>query len=280
MKQALDNLRSQICTLKPIQPITDDEYKKFVDNCVVVLMSGGESSRFREVSNTSDANKNAFKLPNGDTMIEMTIRMYKEGGFKNFVVLAYHQAKSLEDILGNGEGLGVNISFSYDPGPVGKGGAIRNAFEKGFISNDNYIIIHNPDDMILNYEGSFPKYVVSGHLQNETEGSVATVVIVEETPYSYTGMNVVNNKVTQIEMYPMVPIPTHIGVTIMSPGTYNYFLKNFDYSKKSDFEKVLFPILSSEGKLSAVSIPEDNWLAVNNLKAYNKLLQVLNISDK
>lgn len=277
MKEALNYLKSQVSSIQPPKKISDEEFNAFTKNCVVALLSGGESSRFKEVQGSSNANKNAFQLPNGDTMIEMTIRMYIECGFKDFVILAYHEAKSLEDILEDESKYGVNIKFSYDPGPVGKGGAIKNALENKSIPLGKHFIIHNPDDLILNYKGSFPKDIVSGHLEGISKGNIATVVVVEETPYTYTGMQINDNNVTQIETYPMIPIPTHIGVTLFSLDIRSYFDRYFNYSKKTDFESVLFPILSKEHKLYATSIPTDNWLAVNNYKSYKKLLEYLNL---
>lgn len=88
-------------------------------------------------------------------------------------------------------------------------------------------------------------------------------------------MKIDNGKVTQIEMYPMVPIPTHIGVTVFSPKSFKYFDKLFYLDKKSDFEKVLFPILSKKRELYAVAIPNECWLAVNNLKVYKQLVAYL-----
>lgn len=276
MKKALRNLKKQTTRIRRPRKVKDDVWNNFVEKATVILMAGGESSRFSEVTNGSKVNKNAFKLPNGDTMIEMAIRMYKQAGFKNFVASVFHGATSIEKILGNGSQLGVNIVYSYDPKvPVGKGGAIKNALLNGSIPKDHYSIIHNPDDVIVGFEGSFPRHIVEGHLHNKKSKTLATVVVVEETPYTYTGMKVVDNIVTQIEMYPLIPIPTHIGVTILSPSVYPYFDKHFDLGKKADFEGVLLPILAKEKKLGAVSIPNNCWIAVNNAKSYKELIKRL-----
>lgn len=275
MQEALDNLKKQISSIKKVSPIPNDSWQKLLPRITVGLMAGGESSRFKEVT---DANKNAFQLPDGDTMIEKTIRLYKEAGITDFVALVFHKGQAIEDLLKDGSDLGVNIRYSYDPGaPVGKGGAVKNALENGSVPKDNYLIIHNPDDVIIGYSNSFPMDIMSSHLEGEKEGRVATVVVVEGTPYPYTGMKISDNVVEQIEMYPIIPIPTHIGVTIFSPQTFEYFDKMFDYSKKSDFEKELFPVLSKERKLNAVSIPQECWIAVNNPKSYKELLKRLNL---
>jgi mannose-1-phosphate guanylyltransferase / phosphomannomutase len=274
MKEALAQLKKQTTKINPPTEITLQEWENFAKNCTVVLMAGGESSRF----GIPDVNKNAFVLPNGDTMIEMTIRLYRDTGIKDFVALVYHKGQIIEELLGDGTKLGVSIRYSYDPDkPVGKGGAIKNAFENGALQPGKYFIVHNPDDVILNFPKSFPKYIASAHLEGEKKGAISTVVVVEETPYSYTGMTILDNKVKQIEMYPMIPIPTHIGVTIFSPEAKEYFDKMFDYSEKQDFEKLMFPVLADEEKLNAVSISNDCWLAVNNPKSYKQLLKALNL---
>lgn len=277
MEAALDNLKQQVADIKDSPQISDEQWQEFVDNTTILLMAGGEGSRFKTVTKDNDVNKNSFKLPNDDTMFEMTLRMYAEAGFKDFVALVYHHADSIEDLLGDGSTLGVNLKYSYDPEkPIGKGGAVLNALLNGSIPEDNNIIVHNPDDLIINYSGSFPRDIVSGHIHGVKKGGMGTVVVVEETAYPYTGMQVVDNKVENIEMYPKVPIPTHIGVTLFSPDVFPYFKELFSLEEKSDFEKVLFPVLSRENRLFATSIPNECWLAVNNPKAFKQLVKYLN----
>lgn len=278
MKDALDLLKSKIATFGNTQPLTDAEWEKIRNKVTVLLMAGGEGSRFSPVAQGQEVNKNSFILPNNDTMIEMCIRSYKEAGITNFVALLFHKAESVEKLLGDGSKLGVNIQYSYDPGkPVGKGGAVKHAVEDGLVPNDHYFIVHNPDDVILDYPGVFAKDVMSAHLQGEKSGAVATVVVVETTPYQYSAMKVSDNFVDQIEMYPMIPLPTHVGVTVFSPGIGQSFMDSFSYDKKEDFEKKLFPILSDKKQLYAVKIPTECWIAVNNPKSFQDLLKRLNL---
>ncbi len=273
MKKALKELRRKINRVRKPKKIKNEVWENFVKNTTIVLMAGGESSRFSEVTNGVAVNKNAYLLPNGETMIEMAIKMYRDAGFKNFVASVFHNANSIKNVLGDGSKFGVSIKYSYDPEkPVGKGGAIKHAINQNLIPKNHYFIVHNPDDVILDFKGNFPRYIVQGHLD---QNRLATVVVVEETPYTYTGMKIINNVVHQIEMYPQIPIPTHIGITILGPEVHSYFDKHFDLNKKADFESVLFPILAKKKQLSAVSIPSECWIAVNNAKAYKQLIKRL-----
>jgi len=274
MQNALDHFRHAIYSPGEQAHISNTELRQFAENCVVALAVGGEGSRLKAETESQHVHKTALRLPNGDTMTERTIRIYKKAGFREFVALVFHQAQSVIDTLGDGSRLGVQITYSHDPEhPVGRGGAVRNALDNGSIPRTKNLIVHNPDDQIIRYEGSFPHDIVAGHLQGLRKGMLATAVVVDGTPYTYTGMKIDHGVIEQIEMYPHIPIPTHVGVTVFSPGVYDYFLKLFDLTKKIDFESVLFPLLAQERRLYSCMIPNRCWLSVNDPKALAQLIE-------
>jgi NDP-sugar pyrophosphorylase family protein len=276
MKSALDNLRRAIYSQGEAVRMSTSELQQFASNCVVALAVGGEGSRLKAVTDSQQVHKTALRLPDGETMTERTIRMYREAGFHDFVALVFHHAQSVIDTLGDGSHLGVRIRYSHDPEqPVGRGGAIRNALDNGSIPRDKSLIVHNPDDQIIRYEGSFPHDIVAGHLAGVQKGMLATAIVVDGTPYTYTGMKIDGGIVEQIEMYPYIPIPTHVGVTIFSPAVYDYFTRLFDLTKKVDFESVLFPLLAQERRLYSYMIPGRCWLSVNDPKALKQLTELI-----
>lgn len=276
MKAALDNFGKTIYSPGSKAHISSAELQQFASNCVVALAVGGEGSRLRAVTDSQQVHKTALRLPNGETMTERTIRIYREAGFYDFVALVFHHAQSVMDALGDGSRLDVRITYSHDPErPVGRGGAIRNALDNGSIPRNKSLIVHNPDDQIVRYEGSFPHDIVAGHLAGVHSGMLATAIVVDGTPYTYTGMKIAEGVVEQIEMYPYIPIPTHVGVTVFSPDVYDYFTKLFDLTKKVDFESVLFPLLARERRLYSFMIPGRSWLSVNDPKALKQLTEVV-----
>ena len=251
-------------------------FNNFLENCTVVLAAGGESSRFKNVPGAAGIQKAAFRLPNGETMIERTIKIYRDAGLKNFVILAFHQANSLEELLGDGNTLGVNITYSYDPEkPVGRGGAMKHALANGSILPDKYLIVHNPDDQIVSDPVSVVHNAISTHLAMSEQGALATAIMVEGTFYDYSGFKVSEGKVMGAELYPFISMPTHIGMTIFSPEVSEYFDRLFDVKEKCDFEALLFPVLTEEGKLSAHFMPTEAWISVNDEKGLKKLLKAI-----
>lgn len=272
----LDSLSKKIASFHDPVPATEAEWDKFASNTTVVLMAGGESSRYAAVLNGKKVNKNAHELPNGDTMIEMAIRMYRDAGIKRFVASVFHNAHSIEDRLGDGSGLGVELVYSHDPEkPVGKGGAIRNALDNGSIPEDCNLIVANPDDVILNFPGSFVRYIGSAYLEGEKKGMLATAVLAPGQSYASTGMMVVDNQVVDTQMYPFIPVPAHVGITLFSPKIFPRFRELFSLEEKSDFEQVLFPLLAEEKKLYCAGLTKGTWIAVNDLKSYNQLIKLL-----
>lgn len=275
LQTELDILAQKIASFHEPESVDDAQWLDFVENTTVALMAGGESSRFSSVLEGTQANKSAFELPNGDTMIEMCIRMYRDMGFKHFVALVFHNAHSIEGRLGDGSALGVNISYSYDPEvPIGKGGAVLNALENGSIPENHNLIVANPDDVVLHFP-DFPRYISEAHLEGVKNGAIATAVLGLGQAYHSTGMMVVDNKVVDTKMYPFIPVPAHVGITIFSPAAYSYFRQHFSLTEKSDFENILFPVLAGEGKLWSAGLTQGLWIAVNDAKTYKQLVTEL-----
>jgi NDP-sugar pyrophosphorylase family protein len=276
LQDELNSLAKRVASFAVSPSVSDADWKQFASTTVVALMAGGESTRYAAVIGSKQVQKNAHELPNGDTMIEMSIRAYRDAGIQRFVALVYHNAHSIEDRLGDGSALGVQISYCQDPEPpAGKGGAIAHAIQSGAITETEYLIVANPDDVILDFPGSYVRFIGEAHLEGERRGMVATAVLASGQPYASTGMMVVDNAVVDTQMYPFIPVPAHVGITVFSPAALARFSDLFSATKKSDFEQVLFPILATEGTLWSAGLNQGTWIAVNDLKSYKQLVSYL-----
>lgn len=276
MERAFDELRQAICQPGAVVDIGPETLDEFASRSVVALAVGGHGSRLGTMTDAQGVNKSAMRLPNGDTMVELTIRMYREAGFRDFVALVAHQAHSIVDVLGDGSGLDVRVTYSHDPGgPAGRGGAIRNALENGAIPRSHSLVVHNPDDVILNYPGSFPHDLVAAHLAGVERGMVASAVMAAGLPATFTGMRVHDGVVEEVMPYPAIPVPAHVGVTVFSPAVYGLFDDLFGGTQRSDFEPVLFPVLVKQRLLYSFFIPAPCWIQVNDPKAWKALVAAI-----
>jgi len=243
----------------------------------VILPAGGKGERLASLTGNRQLNKVAVRVGRL-SLIERTLRIWARAGVRRFVVLVYHRESSVRDILGEGRRFGVRVSYSSDPGrPVGRGGAIRLAIERKLVPLDGPIIVHNPDDQIVRIERRFARTVMSQHLRAVRRGALATAVCVPWTEYAYTSFEIRGGMARSARMYPRVPFPAHIGLTVFEPGVIRLFRKLIDLRGKTDFERVIFPELARRGRLGIAMIPAKTWIPVNDLKGYRKLLAALGV---
>ena len=257
---------------------TEEELNTFKQNTIIALTVGGLGQRTSEIKGMQEINKNAYELPNHKSIVEMAIELFRDSGYKNFVALVFHKAETIVEQLGDGSEFGINITYSYDPDhPVGRGGAILNALRNSTIARDMNLVVYNPSDVILNYPGDFANDLVKAHISNMKKAVIATMVATPGFEAQYSCMRLKDSVVTDLEFHPMIPIPTHMGVSILSPEVYSYLDKHIDLSKKCDFEKVIFPILANEGKLGATEIPQECWYPVKDAKTLERLEEALRV---
>ena len=272
MKDSLAKLRTELCDVSSVPDITDRDWDMIRNRCVIVLPAGGASARMGTMTQEQSCHKSALRLSDGTTMIERVLHMYRSEGFRNFVVLVYHYSDSIKAILGDGSQWDVTIDYSVDPdGATGRGVAIMNAYKKMVIPYGYYLIVHNSDDQIVHYPGSFPRFICGAHLNGASQGMLATAVAVNGSIYPYTGMRIKHNAVCTIETYPFIPIPSHAGITVFSPEIAVLFDELFKATHRSDFEQILFSHLVSEHKLYAVMIDSSYYIPVNDPRALNLL---------
>jgi len=150
-----------------------------------------------------------------------------------------------------------------------------NAVNLGLMSSDRTTVVHNADCPVLSYEGSFPIDLLNTHLEAKRKlGAVATIVAVDGHRFPYTGMSIEGGRVTSVEMYPFIPVPAHTGISVLSPEALTSVREHAAESRKN-FEQDFFPRWSAEGKLAAMLVGHDQWIAVDDRKAYRVFCQAV-----
>jgi len=94
--------------LRQANPNIDSrEIALLAQKTIVLLTAGGEGSRLESVTERDQVHKTVLRLHNGDSLIERTIKMYRDAGFARFAVLVFYRASSIQSLLGDGSQLGV-----------------------------------------------------------------------------------------------------------------------------------------------------------------------------
>lgn len=91
----------------------------------LALLSGGLATRLHPISL---ATPKALIDINGKLFIEHQLTMLKGQGITDIVICVGHMGDKIENFIGNGEKIGINVKYSYDGEKLlGTAGAIRKA---------------------------------------------------------------------------------------------------------------------------------------------------------
>lgn len=279
MREELNALGEALCRPEDVPESFSADLAAAAAEAVVALPAGGFGYRMRGASADPGAvtQKALLPLPSSETLIDRLVRQYAEAGFRRFVALVNHEGEAVEAHVGTGERWGVEIRCSYDPSSTGSGrtGAMLHAMNQGILPEDRTVMVHNADCHVMRYPGPFPLDLLRAHLYaSEARNAIATLAAVDGSPYPFTGMSIAGGMVTDVEMYPFIPVPTHTGITVLSPESLAALRENAAQSKQN-FERDMFPRWAAAGRLAALVLRHDQWVAVDDRKAYRIFSQVV-----
>ena len=200
-----------------------------------ILLAGGLGTRLYPV--VKDIPKPMAPV-NNKTFIEYLLDNFKKKGMDSFTICVCHLSEKLMDHLGNGDRLGVKISYSVEEKPLGTAGAIgllRNTINETFcVTNaDNYLEFSITD-------------LVESH---KASGAIATIAVIEVQNTSRYGRVEIDEKgyiksfkEKAQDMAEAGYINT--GIYIFEPEIFDYMQEN----KVLSLEKDVFPKLLKDSR--------------------------------
>ena len=263
----------------------DEWYKKLSEikeNSVVVSPVGGKGSRMlppEVVRGVKTYTIKALIRLGEETLIKKFIHEYKMAGIKKFVFLLGNGSEEIKKYL-DSKNLDVDIKYSFDPQlkAVGKGKALKHAFEVGAIPKNGYMYYGFPDDIIL-----YPYWIDEATRRfsyfNEKYGVVGLVVFVRKIKSPYGTARVVDGFVKSFEEKPDIQMSVSTGRLIFDTEKLVPYLDyiDMDSERSVEFENVVLPRLAEEGKLASYVLPgdENNWISINTFKELKRAEELL-----
>src|SRR5579884_979643 len=112
-----------------------------------VILAGGLGTRMRPHTETIPK---AMLLVRGRPFIEHQIELLSVAGFRRFLLLVGWLGEQIEEQLGDGARFGVEIRYSYEPTPLGTGGALRNAAD---MLEPQFLLVNGDTLLAIDYPG-------------------------------------------------------------------------------------------------------------------------------
>lgn len=215
-----------------------------------VIMAGGKGTRLKPLTN--DIPKPMVKIIDKPVM-EHIINLLREHNITDIAVTLGHLSQSIVDYFGNGNNLGVNLTYFVEKEPLGTAGSVKGT--QKFVSDDFLVI---SGDAFTNINLS---KAIRYHYAKD---SIFTLIAQPHTKPEGLGVLEIDydNKVIDFIEKPKDPKPSLIntGIYIINKRILDLIPDGF-----YDFGKQLLPTLT--GKIYA-HVTYDYWSDIGTLSSY------------
>ncbi len=224
-----------------------------------IVMAGGEGTRLRPL--TEGRPKPMVELL-GAPILERTVEHLKANGITDIRFTLRYLPKVIEDWFGDGEKMGVKITYSIETAPLGTAGGVRAC--RDFIGDEPVLVISG--DGVCNFDlracGEF----------FEKKSADAAIVLYEHPEPTRFGLVLTDSdgRVTAFSEKPswdnVVTSMVNTGIYILSPQAVDMIPADGQY----DFGKDLFPRMLREGKRLFAAPAGGYWCDVGSPEAYRQ----------
>jgi dTDP-glucose pyrophosphorylase len=211
---------------------------------IMVIMAGGMGARLRPY--TENCPK-PLLLVAGKPMLEHIIEHAKLEGFSRFVLAIHYLGNMIEEFFGNGDRLGVRISYLQEESPLGTAGALglmEPQPEESFVVTNGDVITDIRYGELLDF-----------HIRHRAAATMAVRVHEWQHPYGVVQTQGVD--IVGFEEKPVARSHINAGVYALEPDVLEYIGKNSRCDMPTLFER----IQAESGRTVAYPMHEP-WLDV------------------
>ena len=213
-----------------------------------IVLAGGRGERLRPLTN--ERPKPMIELA-GYPIIHHSILWLKQAGIKTIVIACGYQHQVIQNYFENVDNMGVDILYSVEEQPLGRGGAIKLASQSLTNVFDPVLVING--DMLTNL--SLPDLF---YVHEKSVAPLTLVTVPLRSPYGIIETDD-SNYVTRFVEKPSLPHWINAGIYLIDPLLWS------EFPDVGDHEKILFPRLAEEHKLQAYSFT-GFWRTIDTAK--------------
>ena len=220
-------------------------------------MAGGEGTRLRPMT----ANQPKPLLPVvGRPIMGHVLRLLKRHGFDETVVTVQFLASLVRTYFGDGDELGMHLSYATEETPLGTAGSVRNAEEA--LRDDSFLVISG--DALTDIDLG---KVVAAHRER---GALVTVCLTRVPDPLEFGI-VVTDEEQRVERFLEKPTWSQVftdtvntGIYVMEPEVFSYVARG----EPVDWSADVFPALLAAGAPVYGYVADGYWEDVGTHESY------------
>ena len=111
-----------------------------------MILAGGLGTRMRPITETIPKPMIAVA---GKPFLQWQLELLRQGGIGRALLLVAYLGEQIEQHFGDGQQLGTFVEYSYEPTPLGTGGALKNAEDK---LQDWFLLVNGDTYLAIDYE--------------------------------------------------------------------------------------------------------------------------------
>jgi NDP-sugar pyrophosphorylase family protein len=119
-----------------------------------VILAGGLGTRMRPVTETIP--KPMISVA-GKPFLQHQLELLRVCGIDRSLLLVAYLGEKIEEYFGDGTNFRLNIDYSYEPTPLGTGGAIKNAEEK---LQKTFVLLNGDTYLAINYSALLLRFTM------------------------------------------------------------------------------------------------------------------------
>lgn len=221
-----------------------------------IIMAGGFGTRLRPL--TLNIPKPMVPMANRP-MMEHIVRLLKEHGFDDLLIMLYYQPEVIIRHFGDGSAYGVRMEYMRPQADLGTAGCVKFA-EKHL--TETFMVISG--DLLTDFN---LKKALDAHRKNKAMASLVLTRV--PNPLAY-GVVIVDQK-NRIQRFLEKPSWGEVFSDTINTGIYLLepdVLKHIPKDRSFDFSKNLFPTLLKNGAALFGHIADGYWKDVGDLTEY------------
>ncbi len=222
-------------------------------------MAGGEGTRLRPM--TASMPKPLLPVANRPIM-EHVLRLLKRHGLTETVVTVQFLASLVKNYFGDGEELGMDLTYAHEEKPLGTAGSVKNAEDA--LKNDSFLVISG--DALTDFDLT---ELIRYHRER---GALVTVCLTRVPNPLEFGITIVGED-GRVERFLEKPTWGQVFSDTVNTGIYVMEPEVFDYVEPDvpvDWSGDVFPRLMKEGKPVYGYVAEGYWEDVGTHESYVK----------
>lgn len=210
-----------------------------------IILAAGKGERLRGLVDTMP--KPMVRI-GGKPILQHNIEWLRNHGITDLYINLHHLPEKIADYFGNGEKLGVTITYSYEEKLLGTAGAVRRIadclWKDGPVStyNSPFLVIYG--DNLLTYDLG---KIVDFH---KARDGIATIAFYRKDDVSQSGIAVLD-PTGRVLRFIEKPKPEEEASNLVNTGIYILDKRLFAYIPKGitlDFGRDLFPEMLKNGE--------------------------------